>query len=446
MWIDTIILRSMTDNSILLSNRTAVSQDVLYNMKPSMVRGRSYRCAIQSSNKSTFAPGDSATHYIPARRNCFLDQSQTYLRMTIKNTSTTGNLNIDGSAACLINRMDVFHGSNLLESLQGYGDLFSHLLDFGASQSDRVGLEAMYGTTSDRSGKVIPAAGSITFCIPILSGIVGVNSEKLLPLSLADDLRLETTIESAIRGVVGTAADVLLWSITSFQIMATIVELNDEGMSIINSITPFSENIFMHGSSYRHYSGILANGSVSQQSLLIPARFASLKDLIVLPHSATDAVAANYSQSSRVNPNFSQYQFRIGSLLCPQSPVMLTGGYAEAFSEVVKSFHGLGMVGASPSIGSVIYNAAYTVDATSGVKVASTGANSYTNGFSIAIELETIANRSDVILSGINSLNSTIFFEANIANAIGAQFLLDFYAHYDSIFILEPTGLLSVRF
>jgi hypothetical protein len=445
----------MTDNSILLNNRTSLSSDVLYTLKPSMVRARSYRCAIQSSNKTTFSPGDTATHYIPARRNCFLDQSQSYMRITIQaGAASAAVMNIDGTAGCLINRMDVYHGSNQLESLQSYGDLMSYLTDFGASYSDRYGMESAWGCTVDRTGKALPRAGTLTFCIPIISGIVGINCDKLLPLSLADDLRIETTIESAVRGLVSTTAgDSILWTISSFQMITTILELSDEGMSMVNSVSPFTGDIFMHGVSYRHYSGTLPNGSVSQQSLIIPARFGSLKNLIVLPHSSASVGAfASYSQSSRINPNFTQYQFRVGSLMLPQNPVLLSGvsqgigGYAECFNEVIKSFHGLGMVGSSPSISSAFYNSAADASTVSLVKQGGTDANSCQNAFAIALELETLANRNDVLLSGINSLNSTIFFEANIGTALGAAYTLDFYACYDSIFILEPTGLLSVRF
>ena len=75
----------------------------------------------------------------------------------------------------------------------------------------------------------------------------------------------------------------------------------------------------------------------------------------------------------------------------------------------------------------------------------STGSTSYANGFIIAQELETFCQRGDVLLSGMNTLGSQVFFECNITTAPGTTYNLDFFAYADVIFVLE-NGLLSVRF
>ena len=65
----------------------------------------------------------------------------------------------------------------------------------------------------------------------------------------------------------------------------------------------------------------------------------------------------------------------------------------------------------------------------------------------IAIELENFAQRNDVLLSGMNTLSSQIFFEATINTAIGAgsgSYTLDFFAWYDHILVLDR-GILSVK-
>ena len=121
----------MTDNNNLLPNQHAVASDCLYNMKPSSVNGRSYRCSIPPTNASSFAPQSMIVLYIPARRNCFLDPQQTYLRMTIKNNDTVNanTFQFDSLGSCFINRIDCFSGSNLLESIQGYNILMNGIVD-----------------------------------------------------------------------------------------------------------------------------------------------------------------------------------------------------------------------------------------------------------------------------------------------------------------------------
>jgi hypothetical protein len=139
----------MTDTNSLIPNQTAVSSDCLYNLKPSSVRARSYRASIPSSNKSIFAPQDVAIFYVPGgRRNTYLDTTQTYIRYTVKNNDTLGGTNLfytDNCGACFINRIDIFHASNLIESIQQYNVLFSYLLDFQFSISSKQGLSTVYG-------------------------------------------------------------------------------------------------------------------------------------------------------------------------------------------------------------------------------------------------------------------------------------------------------------
>ena len=328
----------------------------------------------------------------------------------------------------------------------------------------------MYGThpsvssigASRQGGLIAKSGNQTTVCMPILSGTVGVLADKMLPLNLADDIRLEFTIESQNVGMVySNASPNTAWTITSMELELCIVEMSETGMSMIQSITPFSEPVFLHGSSYRHYVSTLASGSSGSYSTLVPARFASLKSLMLCPRRNTEVSAANaYSVASRINPNIQNYWWRVGSLIIPQKYVNVqnsanTGGYAEAFAEIQKSFHALNHSEFSGSIGSILYQVCdlsdNTVgggvsDGTSAVLAPNTGTNSYLNAFAIAQELESFAQRNDTILSGMNTLGSQVFFEANLnSTATAAAYTLDFFAYYDMIVILSD-GLLSVKF
>ena len=151
----------MTDNSNLLNNRQGVTSDCLYNMKASAVRSRSMRCSVLPTNKSVFAPGDVCVAYIPCgRKNTFLDCSQTYARMTVRNYDTLNKLILDCTAASFINRIDCYHSSNLLESIQTYNVLFQYLLDFSADKSFKDGAIAWGTAETDRKGFSTNAAPS----------------------------------------------------------------------------------------------------------------------------------------------------------------------------------------------------------------------------------------------------------------------------------------------
>ena len=138
----------MTDNNQLIQNSHAVASDCFFNLKPWSVNGRSYRYSIPPTNASSFSPSSMIVLYIPSRRNCFLDPQQTYLRLTIQNNDTAagGSFYLDAMGSCVINRIDVFSGSNLLETIQSYNVLINAIIDLNLNASTRSAASGMYGT------------------------------------------------------------------------------------------------------------------------------------------------------------------------------------------------------------------------------------------------------------------------------------------------------------
>jgi hypothetical protein len=291
--------------------------------------------------------------------------------------------------------------------------------------------------------------------MPLISGVVGNMCSKMLPLSLCDDIRVEFLLETLQASVVTTAAyggsD---WKISSWELELSILELSDEGMRMVEQITPFSEPIMIHGSTYRHTPTTLLGGTIGTISSPIPFRYTSLRQIIACPRRSTESTdKLSYSLSSRINPNIDSYSFRVGSLMVPQKPITLansttTGGYAEAFMELLRAQHSNTDIGFSPSISKAYYNVAETAS-NYGVIGATAAGNttnlSYKNAFAISQEFEQIANRSDILLSGTNTNNLQIFHDYTISTAIGVAYTINYYALLDHIITLDPTGLLTCR-
>jgi hypothetical protein len=316
-----------------------------------------------------------------------------------------------------------------------------------------MGLANIYGFDSvgDRSGASIAVSGQLTCCMPLFSGVVGVLNQKMLALGLlSDDIRMEITFESSAVGVCAVAGTPA-FQVIDLQLELSIVELSDEGENMVRSIANPDEPIYFHGTSWRHYTSSIPASQSGTFATLVPARFASLKQIAVLPICNTQSASAtSYSTGSRCNPAIDSYFFRVGASIIPNKPVVLnnannTGGYAEAYAELLKSWHALHSIANTTCLGQeyAVNDAAIT---NTPVIAQYTGANSYKNGFAIAQEMESFAQRSDVLLSGYNTLSSQVFFEANI-NSTGPTvgYTLHFFAWYDHILVLER-GLLSVKF
>ena len=468
----------MTDaSSLMIPNQTAVSTDCMYNLKPSSMRAKSYRASIPSSNKAVFGPSDQIIAYIPGGRRCtYLDPMQSYMRVTVQNNDTTaGNyFNFDNTGASLISRYNSFYSGNSIDSIIQYNALFSYIVDAQLNQSEKFGLSNIYGTssstalTNSRAGLQVFNGQRVTLCLPLL-GAFGLGAEKLIPIgALFDDIRLEISTSTFQEAVVWAIAPTNLinpYTIIDFQLELQIIELSDEGQNMVESITPFSRPVYLHANSWKHYSGSIPQGTSGVFSSLIPARFASMKSLVVLPRRATEVTSAlAYSTSSRINPCIASYWFRVGAYVVPQRPIQLystsnTGGNGDGFCQLQKCFHGMNRPEMCTGIPYYQYNVVdlTTADATIGgmtatgqTVIANTGALSCQNAFAIGQDFECFANKTDLLLSGMNTLTSQIFFEANVGWGIASQaptvaFTLDYYANYDLILVLD-NGILTAKF
>jgi hypothetical protein len=192
----------MSDGSSLAPNNpVGLTNDCLFNLKPNSVRSRTYRASIPAMNSQTFVASTQMIFSIPCgRRNSYLDNTMSYLKFTVYNpdTVTTNFITIDNNAANFIDRLDVFHSSTMLETIQTYGPLYTYLTDFQMTPSAKQGLSTMYGfskasgssSSVSRAGLPIYGGQSLTFCIPILSGCIGLGCDKLFPIGiLKDDIR-----------------------------------------------------------------------------------------------------------------------------------------------------------------------------------------------------------------------------------------------------------------
>jgi hypothetical protein len=208
----------------------------------------------------------------------------------------------------------------------------------------------------------------------------------MLPIGiLADDIRVEITWNSSANAVCylnngqapgaapAATTNANIWTVTACKLELCIVELNDEGMGLIHEQTPLNEDIYICSNSWRHYVSTLPAASAGSFSFLVPARYGSLKTIVCLPRPATNIKNQYvYSNSSRVNPLISQFFLRIGSYLIPSKPITIqsntnqTGGYAESFMEIVRSFHSLSSPSYSAGVDQSVYSTADTADTTLG--------------------------------------------------------------------------------
>jgi hypothetical protein len=491
----------MSDPSaIQLPVNQALTSDMLLGLKPSAPKSRSYRISVAPLNKNVFQPGDQMIFELPTgRRGTWLDQTQSYIKFSVQCSSAAAaqalaggsGVHTENSAYSFIQRLDIYNSSNLLETINEYGQLANFLMDCSLTQSDKAGLSPLLGTNpnnystnqsaaiaqwsnlatpfvaGDRSG--LPMASTIgfvagtipyTFCLPVLSGVVGVNSSKMLPVGqIVNPIRCEFYLANNDDAIFyGLAAAGATWQLVNVEFCVCYVELQDDSLDM--RAGP-GEAQYISTTTYRQSPVSIPAATNGEFTAMLPFRCSSLNALYGRFRNGAAFVqgangTAGYRKSSSINPNFSQYYFRIGSSMYPNKPVYLqgtgtTGTGSEGFAELLKSFHAL-----SSSIG----NTAITFKSYNVAQAASLGwAQAYApvakaatavpdtsgNAFAIGLELQTFSNRSDTILSGISTLNSQVFFTATCSAAVGVDFVADFFAQMDMILVLVD-GILTAKF
>jgi hypothetical protein len=496
-----------TDNSTFIPNRKALSSEFSYTPKPSSVNGKTFRVSVPSSNATAFTPGQTMIFNIPmGRANCVIDPGATYIRYTIRSTAVTAantatssfitgsitptttavstsvtnaygaGLFLDHNAYSPFNTSTLYSGSNQLEYINGCNILYTYILDTNFSYSNAISSSLNYGMWVPESNPIDIRKGQLlsnvagatasatnlstfineqnTYCVPLLSGILGIGSSgKMIPAyAINDVLRLEILLENQAQAFcqLGSFTIAPSYSIINASLQLQYIELAPEGMSLVNATAPRGSSMFIVGNSWRHYVQTIKSGTQGIFSCLVPSKLASLKNLIILPRpNSTINNASAYSLSSRVNPYFDYIQLKVSGASIPQTPIYLqnastTGGYAEGLTCLEQTLGSLLATDKAGLLFNTNYNVAPLASTTTGVYVAKTDNQSYQNAFALAIDTELFGSK-DTIINGLNCLAESMYFEANLGTQAPEDYTLDFYASFDNLFIIDQTGYVSSR-
>ncbi len=366
-----------------------------------------------------------------------------------------------------------------------------------------------------RVGPVIPFGGKLTVCLPLLS-MFGTLACRMYPIhALSSPLMLHIYWDSVanvqclrwtpghtnISEVVpdGTNANLtspnaikvgsstyMNWGyqMTDIEYHANVVTLSGEAQAVIDQMTGGVYQIST--SSYRHYSNTIPAGS-TQNEILVPARFSSLKSLYHCLRPQTNLNnASHFSISERIKNYFTRAQLRIGSALYPSQPIEMTNNYYQNAPTIgtANSLSG-GPTGSAPQAYSLLINALGSsintlnipcnmngevyANNTAGVPITTDGGyyiashTGSTAGFVLGFDVESFGP-SDVcsgpLSAGLNTLGISIYLQLSVdainlgtslitatafdsSMVVGCQ--VDSFAHFDVVCTIAG-GSASVRF
>ena len=336
-----------------------------------------------------------------------------------------------GGYHSVFSRLRLFHGSNLLEDIQNYNELAKHLYDF---QMPLDAIQGRYSVTSgttneyvgvaDASGVVaarpvnrgrneaigspagVSGAKTYSACINLISLVGSLAGGKYLPLFEATSapLRVELVIVPALINAMCISPTVnSAFTIENVEYIAEFLELPDSAVAAVKAGS--SSPMQMVTPSYRAYtfSQSVTGGASTQLAMPIPAKFSSLKHILVNQKNQVPALSTYPVGSFALG--LSQYQFRIGSEVLPSNPPTTA---AEFFTEAAKCFGSIADVDYQPAVD--VNN--YALDP-SGATVTTYSAGMTTNSgsFLVGIDCEPYQNADkSTIFNGMNTNTSDIYF------------------------------------
>ena len=406
-----------------------VPDSIVFHEKPRATAASKVRQNILPINGRVFGPSSQIHFSLPCgRKGAFLDPKATYLKFRLKSNEKTvanggqgRNFSLDYSAHSAIHLLECYYGSTQLEYVREYGSLVAALMDTQAT-TDRENkngtiLEGNSGTS--RTGTTISAEGDATFCVPLVSGVIGSLAEKMLPVGAMtrDNLKFSLTLAD-LHDIQHSAASVD-WEVDNVELVCEYVMVNSEVARAIESMSPQGIRIPM--TTFSLQSNSVAEG-LNSVNLLLSGNFRSVKTLLsIFRLDGNRGVAANKYVSDRVNPiqDTGSWQYDIAGFKVPQQKVV---GAVETFMELQKAFHSFSSVE-----GHGLHNGTTWGNATAG-------------SFLIGVDLDHFGGKSTVSESGVDISTSTCYLQAQFSAATTAAIRVDTWFHADAVLYISPDG------
>jgi hypothetical protein len=262
---------------------------IVYSEKPRAASASKVRQNFLPINGREFSPINQVHFSIAcSRKGAFLDPKANYIKFKLTNTTAgagvANNLIVDGSAHSVINLLEVYYGSHQLEYSREYSALASVLMDSQAS-SDREFKNGNVpkGITTTRTGDDINANATgdalATYCIPLVSGIIGSLAEKMLPVgALArDNKKVSITLADHLYLLAPTNVDnKQTWKVSDLGLIYEYVNIFPEVARAIEAMNPMG--IHIPFTSFSLQSNVVRTG-VSSAKILVSRNFKSLNTI-----------------------------------------------------------------------------------------------------------------------------------------------------------------------
>lgn len=389
--------------------------------------------SVAPSNLSVYTSSASTGDIffdLPSASRSMLNGEASYLTFDIDvngAVATTASSLANGNAASVINLLESTIQNQTIETLNNYNVYANLIYDLQATNRQTTFQTIMSGASSanHKEGANFGAAGyntKLRVSIPLHSAVFGVGQENFMPC--IDGMRLRLSMAKTDDAIVAVGAAVLNYRLQNIALKLEYLDMTD---AVYRQLLDESGAIFkVAGQAVANFQTSTAGSSV--QSLLIPARFSSVKSMFGCFRLSADiaAPALKNSIGNRCEPYISSYTFNIDGKNINPTPVRVDGGAGESIAELANCFNAV-----SSAEFTIAGNAATYLQ-----KDSSTLQGCYALGINFE---EHSTTGSGAIVGGIDTNSSNTYLNITNTQAAGG-YTCDFFAVYDLILSIDAVN------
>lgn len=301
--------------------------------------------SVAPSNLSVYTSSASTGDIffdLPSGSRSMLNGEASYLTFDIDVQgagATTAASLANGNAASVINLLESTIQNQTVETLNNYNVYANLIYDLQSTNRQATFCSIMNGAgTTHKEGADFGAAGynaTLRVSIPLHSAVFGVGQENFMPC--VDGMRLRLSMAKTDDAIVAAGAAVLNYRLQNIALKLELLDLTDK---MYMQLLDEAGGLFKcSGAGVANFQTATAASSV--QSLLIPARFSSVKSMFGCFRLSADvaAPALKNSVGNRCNPYIKDYTFNIDGKNMNPTPVRVDGGAGEAIAELANCFN-----------------------------------------------------------------------------------------------------------
>jgi hypothetical protein len=290
----------------------------------------------------------------------FLDPTHTTLSFSLTYSISTASsatapiVRLLSSAASFWDSAVLYSNNTPLEQVNQYGLLQNFLLQNTVALSNRIGgISICMGTDANSAGGIELAHATTgtfkyNFSIPLLS-MIGINSDKLFPVGMVNNLQLQMTTASLLpivaycTAVATQPAFSQNFTLSEFSLNMKYVDIGDMASSMLMATLP-DNRIMYKTATYTNSQATLPNGSSGAQQLLLQIRNTSVKSVYhqfgMSNSVASQSLVSPNGYYDAINITTNSRQLQVGGSFFPNRPISDISRPSEGYIYLIQALGG----------------------------------------------------------------------------------------------------------